>query len=83
MEENTGPSQQSMTISLDWPGQTPYFPKDELTDKSMRFFITEIIGLARADSDQGRPGSLLLGPQEPTVKMVIGDQPMTFMGHWH
>jgi GTP-binding protein Era len=25
------------------PASPPYFPKDELTDKSMRFFITEII----------------------------------------
>ena len=55
------------------PSGGKYRPKPAVHD--------HLIGLARADSDKGRPGSLLLGPWEPMVKMVIGDQPMTFMGH--
>lgn len=30
-------------------------------------------------SDQGTPDSLLLGPWEPAVEVMTGDQPVTFM----
>ena len=41
--------------------------------------IQSLISLAGAESDQGRPGSLIMGPREPTVTMKAGGQSMTFM----
>ena len=38
-----------------------------------------LTGLARAESDYGRLGSLILGPWEPTVMIKVGGQSMTFM----
>ena len=41
--------------------------------------IQSLISLAGVESDQGRPGSLIMGPREPTVTMKAGGQSMTFM----
>jgi hypothetical protein len=53
------------------PGKkTGWQPKPEVQD---------LIGLAEAELDWGRLGSLLLGPQEPMVNIKMGGQTMLFM----
>ena len=41
--------------------------------------VQNLIGLDGAEPDEWRPGSLILGPREPTVRMKVGGQSMTFM----
>ena len=41
--------------------------------------VQNLFGLTGAESDQGRPGCLILGPREPTVTMKLGGQSVTFM----
>ena len=41
--------------------------------------VQNLFSLAGAESDQERPGSLILGPWEPRVTMKLWGQSMTFM----
>ena len=62
------------------PSQTDIKRVKEVQSTQQRnLTVQNFINLARAESDQGRQGFLILGPWEPTVTMKVGGQSTAFM----